>query len=618
MIGGVGQRMLASVSKRMAGEFFGNVDEGARRHGGRRCPWAPPRRRRAGRRPGLHRARRSSAVASQEDFLKGIAVGAGLVLLGVVAGACSGGGGDRIPVAGIRLRGCNPTRADDAADERPDRRLDRPRRWRRPCAGARSPRASCWTSTWPGSPSATPSSTRSSSLDEERARDGRAPRPTRTGRTASVGPLHGLPFAFKDTHEVAGWRTTYGSPLFADHVARPRRAGRRADPARPGRCRSARPTCRSSRPGRHTFNTDLRHHPQPGRPDPLAPAARAGERRARWPPAWCRSPTAPTWAARCATRRRSAASSGCGPRCGRVPAWPTDNQWETHVGRRADGPQRRRPGPAALGARRPRPAGAARARRPGHDVRAAGAPARWPGCGWRCRPTSAARSRSTHEVAAVVEAAAAAASPGPARTWPRRTPTSRSAEDTFRTLRAWHFQAGFGDAARRAPRRVQAVAGRQHPRRRVADRRRRRPRLPAAHRARARRMRVFFDVVRRAACCRSARCRRSRPTRSTPPTINGRPMATYLDWMRSAYFITVTGCPAISVPAGTTPDGLPVGVQLVAPHGADRRLLEVAAAVRGPRAGLISTGWTRICDEPARTCGRARRRRWRAENSPAI
>ncbi len=63
-----------------------------------------------------------------------------------------------------------------------------------------------------------------------------------------------------------------------------------------------------------------------------------------------------------------------------------------------------------------------------------------------------------------------------------------------------------------------------------------------------------------------------------PTAINGKPTATYLDWMRSAYFITVTGCPAISVPAGTTRDGLPVGVQIVAPHGADRRLLEVAAA----------------------------------------
>jgi amidase len=70
-----------------------------------------------------------------------------------------------------------------------------------------------------------------------------------------------------------------------------------------------------------------------------------------------------------------------------------------------------------------------------------------------------------------------------------------------------------------------------------------------------------------------------------PADINGKPMATYLDWMRSAYFVTVTGCPAISVPGGTTRDGLPVGVQLVAAHGADRRLLEVAAAFELVTAG---------------------------------
>ena len=56
------------------------------------------------------------------------------------------------------------------------------------------------------------------SLDEERARAGARAADEALASGAEVGPLHGLPFAFKDTHAVAGWRTTYGSPLYADHV----------------------------------------------------------------------------------------------------------------------------------------------------------------------------------------------------------------------------------------------------------------------------------------------------------------------------------------------------------------------------------------------------------------
>ena len=48
-----------------------------------------------------------------------------------------------------------------------------------------------------------------------------------------------------------------------------------------------------------------------------------------------------------------------------------------------------------------------------------------------------------------------------------------------------------------------------------------------------------------------------------PTQVAGRPMGSYLDWMRSCYFITVTGLPAISVPCGFTEDGLPVGLQIV-------------------------------------------------------
>jgi amidase len=48
--------------------------------------------------------------------------------------------------------------------------------------------------------------------------------------------------------------------------------------------------------------------------------------------------------------------------------------------------------------------------------------------------------------------------------------------------------------------------------------------------------------------------------------------------MKSAYWISVTSGPAISVPCGFTRDRLPVGIQLVGPQGADHRLLAFARA----------------------------------------
>ena len=60
--------------------------------------------------------------------------------------------------------------------------------------------------------------------------------------------------------------------------------------------------------------------------------------------------------------------------------------------------------------------------------------------------------------------------------------------------------------------------------------------------------------------------------------INGVPMATYIDWMKSCYYISVTGLPAISVPCGFTPEGLPVGLQIVARHQNDLGALQLAYA----------------------------------------
>jgi amidase len=61
--------------------------------------------------------------------------------------------------------------------------------------------------------------------------------------------------------------------------------------------------------------------------------------------------------------------------------------------------------------------------------------------------------------------------------------------------------------------------------------------------------------------------------------IEGVEMETYLDWMKSCYYITVTGHPASSVPWGFTPEGLPVGLQIVGRHQNDWGVLQLAYAI---------------------------------------
>jgi amidase len=69
-----------------------------------------------------------------------------------------------------------------------------------------------------------------------------------------------------------------------------------------------------------------------------------------------------------------------------------------------------------------------------------------------------------------------------------------------------------------------------------------------------------------------------------PAAIDGVRMDTYIDWMKSCYFISLVGNPAISVPCGFTDEGLPVGVQIVARHHHDWQLLQIARAFECARA----------------------------------
>jgi amidase len=61
-----------------------------------------------------------------------------------------------------------------------------------------------------------------------------------------------------------------------------------------------------------------------------------------------------------------------------------------------------------------------------------------------------------------------------------------------------------------------------------------------------------------------------------PAEVAGAPMGSYIEWMRSCSRITMTAHPAISIPGASTPDGLPVGLQLVGRRGAEVQLLGLA------------------------------------------
>jgi amidase len=155
-------------------------------------------------------------------------------------------------------------------------------------------------------------------------------------------------------------------------------------------------------------------------------------------------------------------------------------------------------------------------------------------------------------------------------------PDLSGADETFDVLRAWHFATTLGDAVREHPDRVKGTVrwnverGRRLTAEDVG-------RAELAHTRLHQQVVEFFaefDVL-------------LAPTTQVlpfdvdleyPTSVDGRPMGDYLEWMRSCSLISATGCPAVSVPGGFTPEGLPVGLQVVGPPRADLRVLEVAHA----------------------------------------
>jgi amidase len=410
------------------------------------------------------------------------------------------------------------------------------------------------------------------SIDEERAHAAAAEADERQARGEPLGPLHGLPWAFKDTHEVAGWRTTYGSPLRADHVpdadeevvARIRRAGVVV---------LGRTNVPEFAAGSHTFN------PLFGttyNPYDLGRSAGGSSGGAAAALASGMLPLAEGSDMGGSLRNPASFCNvvGLRPSPGRVPRWPADNAWETTA---VSGPMGRSVEDVALllsVVAGPHPRVSTASETPGASF-APPLEGSLAGLHVALSPDLGGAFAVEPSVAAVVEEAGAVLTAAGARVTAAH-PTLEEAEDTFRTLRAWLFWQQYGALLARHPdgfkeslaaniRAGQGLTGddvwRAYTQRTALEGR----------------MTAFFDdhdvlVL---------------PTSQVPPfpadqefpmTVAGQEMDSYLDWMRSAYVITVTGCPAVSVPGGFTADGLPVGVQIVARPRAERRLLEVARA----------------------------------------
>lgn len=391
-------------------------------------------------------------------------------------------------------------------------------------------------------------------------------------KSGPVGPLHGIPIAHKDLQDTAGLRTTYGSPIYEHHV--PSR-----DSLLVQRAKAAGAICvgKTNTPefgtGSHTYNAVF------------------GVTRNPWSTTYSAGGSSGGAAAALAARMvplcdgsdmggslRNPASFcnvvGLRPSAGLVPSWPVTDGWFTLA---VDGPMARSVRDAALllsviG---------------GHDPRS---PIAWPESAERFRSSLETDVRSRRvawcpspagvpvdpRVSDVLETNARPALEAMGVELVDEQPDLDGAEKSFLVLRAWHYAMSLGDDY-------------QNHRHQIND-------DVAWNIEWGLRLRV--DQISEAIEIRTALYERvaafmqgvdalAMPVSQVPPflaserwvtSINDETQRTYLDWMRSCYLVSATGLPSISVPAGFTDEGLPVGLQLVGRPCGDFALLELAHA----------------------------------------
>ncbi|MCY4540042.1 MAG: amidase [Chloroflexi bacterium] len=394
----------------------------------------------------------------------------------------------------------------------------------------------------------------------------------RQARGEETGPLHGLPIAHKDLAQTQGIRTTSGSPLYADlvpdaddlHIARLKRAG----------CITLGKTnVPEFGAGSHTFNPvfGATHNPYDlsrtcgGSSGGAAVALASGM-----------IPIADGSDMGGSLRNPASFCNVVGfrPSPGRVPSYPKANAWSTlgvvgPMGRSVQDVALMLTAIAGYDPRSPiaiqQPASLFdwSLERDFKDVLIAWSPDLGE------LPVEPGVLRAIEEqlpIFADIGCAVAGAAPD-----------FSDAYEIFQTLRAWNFElsfaepfAEFGEQCFKETIRWNVARGKQLSAIDIS-------RAEAKRTELYHRLREFMDTYEFLLL----------PTVQVPPfpieweypeQINGTKMNTYIDWMMSCAYITVTGLPAISVPCGFTDGGLPVGLQIVGRPHSDFAVLQLAYA----------------------------------------
>ncbi len=393
--------------------------------------------------------------------------------------------------------------------------------------------------------------------------------------------LTGLPVVHKDTHETKGIRTTFGSPVYRSYVPT-RNALIVERQQRAGAVTLGKTNTPQHGAGSQTFNEVFGVTRNPWNPD-YTPGGSSGGAAVAVATGMAALADGSDYGASLRNPASFTNTVGFRPSPGRIPSWPSKDVWADHS---VHGPVARTVEDVALfmaATAGPDPRIPISIDQPG-SVFATPLAGDWTGVhlAWSedlgelaidpevTRVLSTARG-TLSDIGFVVTDDA---------------PSFRGADEAFQVLRGFVYAREFAEALRRDPDAYKATIheNTEYGLSLTTEQ------VGAAIETRTRvRNRVvkFLDEHRFLAL----------PTAAVPPfpvsvefptEVAGKPMANYTSWFASCYLISLTGLPAISVPAGFTDDGLPIGLQIVGRPRADVDVLRAAFAFQ--QATML---WTR-------------------------